>query len=98
MWLLGHSMFSHKATTHVVAIIWTDDRTSVSQGEYSKCQSVAFVVRIAYSVLNCFFKKNKNKTKHIKQKQAYKENKQDAIEDVSSKDHMTPSKHAHSSH
>lgn len=36
--------------------------------------------------------KKKNK-KHIEQKQARKENKEDIVEDVSSKDHITPSKH-----
>lgn len=51
MWLLSNIMKGYKATTCVVAIIWTDDSTSVSQGAYSKFQSVAFVVQIAYSVL-----------------------------------------------
>lgn len=78
-------MESHKATTHVVAIIWTDDRTSVSQGAYSKCRSAAFLVQIAYSVLNL-----KKKKQHFQQKQAHKENQQAIIEDVSTKDHITP--------
>lgn len=52
VWLLSHSMESNKATAHVFAIIWTDDRTSASQGAYSECRSVAFVVQIAYNVLN----------------------------------------------
>lgn len=60
-------MDSHKATTHVAAIIWTDDRSSVSQGAYSKCRSVAFVVQIAYRVLN--FKKQEQRER----KQAHKE-------------------------
>lgn len=46
-----------------------------------------------HTVSSIFFFFLKKVIKHIKQKQAYKENKQDAIEDVSPKDHMTPSKH-----
>lgn len=59
-------MESHRATIHMVAIIWTDDRTSVSQGAYSKCRSAAFVVQIAYSVLNLKKKKTLNINRHIK--------------------------------
>lgn len=35
----------------------------------------------------------KKTKKHIQQKQAHKENKEDIVEDVSSKDHITPFKH-----
>lgn len=75
VWLLSLSMESHKATTHVVAIIWTDDRTSVSQGAYSKCRSVAFMVQIC---IQCpqktnenqktgnIFKRNRHKKKQIR--------------------------------
>ena len=49
------------STTYMVAIIWTDDSTSVSQGAYSKCQSVALVVQIAYK---CPQRKGKKKKTH----------------------------------
>lgn len=52
MRLLSNFMESHKATTYVFAAIRTDGSTYVSQGGYSKCRSVAFMVQIAYSVLN----------------------------------------------